>query len=115
MLIIIISTAEPFDYPNILRVLQSVTNWFLLGTYLHIKQHDLRKIEVQYSHDIDRCKLEMISCWRRNDPTANWQKLKQALRSRNYDLTKSQRADDEDEYYSLPDQEHKNNQSGMSC
>ena len=96
---------EPFEYPKILKVLQNVTNWFLLGTYLNIEQHDLKKIQLQYSHDgIDRCKLEMVKCWRRNDPTANWQKLRQALQSRNYDLTKSQKADGK---------EHKNNQSCM--
>ena len=90
-----------------MKAIRNVTNWFLLGIHLHMEQHDLRKIEVQYHYDIDRCKLEMISCWRRNDPTANWQKLRQALRSRNYDLTKSHKADDGQKViHSLPGQKN---------
>ena len=78
--------------------MHDVTNWFLLGTYLKIEQPVLKKIYADYGHEgTERCKLEMIACWKRQDPTANWQKLKQVLRSRNYNLPKSQ-IDGDDTY-----------------
>ena len=47
--------------------------------YLNIKLTELKRIELQHGHDIERCKLEMVHHWKQNDPTANWRKLRQAL------------------------------------
>ena len=81
--------------------MQNVTNWFLLGVHLKIEQPVLKKISADYGREgTERCKLEMINCWKRHDPTANWQKLKRALRNRNYDLTTAQ-TDGDELYYTF--------------
>ena len=82
--------------------LHKVTNWFLLGIHLGVKHHTLKQIEVQHPRDIERCKLEMVACWRQSDPTASWLKLNQALRRRNYSIVKQpteMEGDDESTYY----------------
>ena len=92
--------------------MQNVTNWFLLGTYLKLEQPVLKKISADYGREgTERCKLEMIACWKRQDPAANWQKLKQALRSRNYDLAKSQ-TDGDDTYYTFEPLPYQQDQLG---
>ena len=79
-----------FEDAKVLSFLNNVTNWFLLGIHLGVKRHKLKQIEVQHPRDIERCKLEMVVCWRQSDPTASWPKLKEALRKRNYSIIMDQ-------------------------
>ena len=87
MVIFIFTSLELlFKDAEILSFLHNVTNWFVLGIHLGVKRHKLKQIEVQHPRDIERCKLEMVVCWRQSDPTASWPKLKEALRKRNYSI-----------------------------
>ena len=85
--IVILTNLElMFEDAQILSFLNHVTNWFMLGIHLGVKRHKLKQIEVQHPRDIERCKLEMVFCWKQSDPTASWPKLKEALRERNYSI-----------------------------
>ena len=106
--IVILANLElMFEDAEILSFLNNVTNWFMLGIHLGVKRHKLKQIEVQHPRDIERCKLEMVVCWRQSDSTASWPKLKEALRKRNYSIVEQPGETEEDDkstyYNTIPD------------
>ena len=67
------------DIKILISDLKEVTEWFRLGIFLGLKSHDLKKIESKHHGDIERCKLEMLEFWKKNDQKASLKKLTDAL------------------------------------
>lgn len=64
---------------SIINSLKPVNRWFDLGIQLEIKDYDLEKIQHDKG-DTDSCKTQMVIHWLRNDTTASWKKLCDALK-----------------------------------
>ena len=73
---------DPFDYTltvkNVVNSIKPVTKWFELGLQLDIEHCELEKIRND-RRDTDPCKMEMVAHWLKNDLTATWKKLCDAL------------------------------------
>ena len=54
-------------------------SWYSLGIQLGIGTSDLKRLEMNYGGDTERCKIEVIHFWLRRDPEATWNKLAQAV------------------------------------
>ena len=63
---------------SVLRWLEEVTEWFLLGTYLTIPQHELKIIKQDHPSNSKECKLTMVDTWIKLGG-ATWSTLVEAL------------------------------------
>ena len=59
--------------------LSEVTHWYSLGIQLGLAPGTLYNIESNHPHDADRCKIDVLDWWLRNEQDATWEKLAQAL------------------------------------
>ena len=64
---------------KILRDIKQVTSWYSLGIQLEIDTSYLDQIEKNYSSDTERCRIEVIKFWLRNDQEPTRNKLAQAV------------------------------------
>ena len=64
---------------DLLRAIDSVSDWFLLGVYLQVSPNKLQEIEKQHNKDASRCKVEMLSLWLQGECTPSWKLLAEAL------------------------------------
>lgn len=60
--------------------LSSVSNWYQLGIKLGLQPYQLRQIEKEHPAEIERCKVEMLDLWQRNNPGATWRHIVTALK-----------------------------------
>jgi len=60
--------------------LRSVSNWYQLGIKLGLQPCQLRQIEKEHLAEIERCKVEMLDLWQRNNPAATWRHIVTALK-----------------------------------
>ena len=66
----------------LLEELKEVTDWYMLGAYLNVPVHELKKIEKKHD-EVERCKLEMLEYWRNSTITASWKDIARALEQLN--------------------------------
>ena len=71
--------AIPFSLKQILKDTKEVRSWYPLGIQLGIGTSDLKRIEIYYAGHPERCKIEVIDFWLRNDPEPTWNKLAHAV------------------------------------
>ena len=64
---------------HILRDTKEVTGWYSLGIQLEIGTSYLDHIEKNHSGDTERCKIEVIKYWLRNNQEPTMNKLAQAV------------------------------------
>ena len=64
---------------DLVRELESIVDWYLLGTCLNLKVNRLKCIEENYSHDVTRCKIEVLSLWLDNPTTPTWEAVATAV------------------------------------
>ena len=64
---------------DLVTKLESIVDWYLLGTCLNSKVHQLKCIEENYSHDVTRCKIEVLSLWFDNTTTPTWEAVATAV------------------------------------
>ena len=56
--------------------MKDITDWHVLGVYLRIPKNKLDVIKAQHqSQGIDKCKLEVLEAWLRENPDASWKQL----------------------------------------
>ena len=68
----------------LLEELKEVDDWYLLGTYLNVPVHELKKIEATHTQNgVERCKLEMFHYWLETTMTASWKDIARALEQLN--------------------------------
>ena len=58
--------------------LHKVIDWMSFGLNLGFEVEELQTIEVNYPKDLERCRLEMLTKWRKN-MTPTWSAVVQAL------------------------------------
>ena len=75
---------------NLSSELNTVPGWYKLGIKLGLQPSQLRPIELQFSTDIDRCKIEMVDLLLRSTPGASWGHIVTALREMG-DVTTAER------------------------
>ena len=73
----ILSTGEI----NLLLSNKVSTRWMQVGLCLGLSKDRLDVISVNHHRDVERCELEMISAWLKQDKEASWTKLAQAIGS----------------------------------
>ena len=61
----------------LLEELKEVTDWYMLGAYLNVPVHELKKINPQ--DGVERCKLEVLQFWLNTTISASWQHIARAL------------------------------------
>ena len=63
------------------RELESIVDWYSLGIGLKLKDHQLKCIEKNHQHDVERCKIEMLNYWQENTTTADctWEAVATAV------------------------------------
>lgn len=73
----------------LMRVLNSVYDWFNLGVQLNVPRHSLKKIEMTYPKELERCKNEMLAAWLEggNSEERNKDFLESALRNSGHNAT----------------------------
>ena len=59
--------------------MSEVTRWYSLGIQLGLTPGTLSSIESNHPHDADRCKIDVLDWWLRNEQDGTWEKLAQAL------------------------------------
>ena len=64
---------------QVLKDIKEVTGWYSLGIQLEIGTSYLDHIEKNHSGDTERCKIEVIKLWLRNDQEPTMKKLAQAV------------------------------------
>lgn len=64
---------------ELVRELESVTNWFLLGLSLGVSEGQLHELETQQS-SVEYIRVQLLSEWIRRDSEATWLKVVTALR-----------------------------------
>ena len=68
----------------LLKELQEVDDWYMLGAYLNVPVRELKKIKATHTQDgVDRCKLEMLQYWLDTTMTASWKDIARALEQLN--------------------------------
>ena len=65
----------------LLEELKEVTDWYILGAYLNVPVHELKKINPQ--DGVERCKLEVLQFWLNTTITASWKDIARALEQLN--------------------------------
>lgn len=60
--------------------LRSVSKWYQLGIKLGLQPYQLHQIEKEHPAEIERCKIEMLDLWQRNNPGATWSHIVTALK-----------------------------------
>ena len=73
------SPAIPMSLKQILRDTKEVRSWYSLGIQLDIDSSALKRLEINYAGDTERCKIEIIDFWLRHDPEPTWSKLARAV------------------------------------
>lgn len=56
-----------------------MTRWYSLGIQLGLAPGTLNNIEGNHPRDADRCKIDVLDWWLRNEQDATWEKLAHAL------------------------------------
>ena len=66
----------------LLRELQQVKDWHMLGIYLNIPPEELKAIRKQFlnAEGIERCKAELFELWLKLTPNASWDDVVSALK-----------------------------------
>ena len=64
---------------DLVTELESIVDWYLLGTCLNLKVHQLKCIEENYNRDVTRCKIEVLSLWLDNPTTPTWEAVATAV------------------------------------
>ena len=64
---------------DLVTELELIVDWYLLGTCLNLKVHQLKCIEENYSHDVTRYKIEVLSLWLDNTTTTTWEAVAKAV------------------------------------
>ena len=64
---------------DLVRELEPIVDWYLLGTCLNLEVHQLKCIEKNYIHDVTRCKIEVLSLWLDNTTTTTWEAVATAV------------------------------------
>ena len=65
----------------LLEELKEVTDWYMLGAYLNVPVHELKKINPQ--DGVERCKLEVLQYWLNTTISASWKDVARALEQLN--------------------------------
>lgn len=63
--------------------LKIVTNWELLGAYLHVPKYKMDIIKRQRGEDVEMCKLDMLQFWLDYKTTASWRDIVSAIQELN--------------------------------
>ena len=64
----------------LVKKLQKIADWFMLGVHLGVPKEELNKIDQQFlSHGVERCKAELFDLWLRRNPSARWDDVASAL------------------------------------
>ena len=64
---------------ELVEELKQVVDWFHLGLYLEVPEHELKIIDRNYPQDTKRCRTEMLSWWMNNTLWKKWATIVQAL------------------------------------
>lgn len=64
---------------ELIDVLGSVVDWYVLGLHLGLRSQQLKQIEVENRGEISRCKVEMLDCWLQTDFNPTWKAITDAL------------------------------------
>ena len=64
---------------DLVRELELIVDWYLLGICLNLKVHRLKCIEENYSHDVTCCKIEVLTLWLDNTTTTTWEAVAKAV------------------------------------
>ena len=56
---------------DIISALKKITEPCILGVYLRIEYHELKKIEKEYPHQIKRQMIEVINYWLHDNSDCN--------------------------------------------
>ena len=77
-------TLKDFHHIGVVRLVSAAcatrsTVWKELGYELSLDESNLDVIEVNNRHDIGRCCSAMFTLWLEKQPSASWEKLKEAL------------------------------------
>ena len=77
-------TAGPSTVLALVSELSAVADWFHLGFYLGVPLHELWKVEADHggchSGRTERCKIEMLDWWLKNDKQTTWPDIVWALK-----------------------------------
>ena len=66
---------------NICKWTEQITDWRTLGHWLRVPILMLETIEQVNGHDLSCCKEEVLHYWIKNDKTASWKTLADAIES----------------------------------
>ena len=85
----VIIIARGSDRPTVIEFNHHVRdevaiNWYELGINLMIPNQQLSIIRKNYSQNVQMCCTKMFESWLQVDPTANWNKLIEALEKINH-------------------------------
>ena len=64
---------------QIMKDIREVVCWYSLGIQLGIGISHLKQIETKYGGDVERCRIELIYTWLRNDSKSTLRRLAQAV------------------------------------
>ena len=64
---------------ELIDVLGSVVDWYMLGLHLGLRNQQLKQIEVVHCGDSSRCKVETLDHWLRTEVNPTWKKVIDAL------------------------------------
>ena len=64
---------------QLMKALQKLENWYMFGVILGVPYSQLRKIELNYQKDSDRCKAEMLQYWLDSTLVPKWNDVILAL------------------------------------
>ena len=71
----------PCNLPNLLKQTEQITEWRDLGLWLKVPVGTLDTIEQNRGGDVKRCKEKVLDYWIKNDMTASWETLANAIES----------------------------------
>ena len=64
---------------DLVRELELIVDWYLLGICLNLKVHRLKYIEENYRHDVTHYKIEVLTLWLDNTTTTTWEAVATAV------------------------------------
>ena len=78
--LLIMSSLELHELPDILDETAQFTEWYTLGVYLKLSKGELDDIEKRLcSQGSKRCKIELFNLWMKTNHDASWEQLALAL------------------------------------
>ena len=72
----------PADQPTLLDLisqLEEVVDWFHLGLYLGVPEHELLSIDKSKRGDVKECRTGMLSWWLQSGTQRNWTSIVRAV------------------------------------